>query len=244
MYNRQIQKQNIFWNNLIYCIIEWEMVLFKVLISYSNYNFFYFSLCFAVDNITLILPVILAFTVLADNINMLIVTCLSLSFGILFLCSVKRNKQRRQHHQTILSSEMSGKRPFIGNFRAYMLIATATAILAVDFSIFPRRFAKAETYGTGAMDIGVGAFVISNAMVSPEARGVFSSDTGFILPVAQSFKSSLPLLVLGIARCISVKGTDYQEHVTEYGIHWNFFFTLFLVKVNSLLPLFCKLAKC
>ena len=196
-----------------------------------------------VDNITLILPVLLAFTVLADHINMLIATCLSLSLGILFLCSVKRNKQRHHHFQTILSSDMSGKRPFIGDFRAYMLIATATAILAVDFAIFPRRFAKAETYGTGAMDIGVGAFVISNAMVSPEARGIFSSDTGFFLPVARSFKSSLPLLVLGIARCISVKGTDYQEHVTEYGVHWNFFFTLFLVKVNSLLPLFCMHAK-
>ena len=95
---------------------------------------------------------------------------------------------------------MTEKRPFVGGFRAYILITTAIAILAVDFVIFPRRFAKAETYGSGLMDMGVGTFIISNAIVSPEARGIYSSDTGFISAVFRSFKSSLPLLVLGVMR--------------------------------------------
>ena len=191
------------------------------------------SMVFVVDYCSLVILVFLAFTVLADHINSLIITCFCLSMGMLLLQSIKSNKVQSQHFRTFLSADMSKKRPFIGIFRAYVLVTTAIAILAVDFVIFPRRFAKAETYGSGLMDMGVGAFIISNAIVSPEARGIYSSDNGFISAVFRSLKSSLPLLVLGVMRFLSVKSTDYQEHASEYGTHWNFFFTLFVVRVSE-----------
>lgn len=46
--------------------------------------------------------------------------------------------------------------------------------------------------------------------------------------------SSIPLVILGLGRLVTVKGVDYHEHVSEYGIHWNFFFTLTAVKVSDL----------
>lgn len=104
-------------------------------------------------------------------------------------------------------------------YRAAMMLATCIAILAVDFPIFPRRFAKTETFGVSLMDLGVGGFVFSMALVSPAARG--SS-----VPLARALGSVLPLLVLGGARLVMTRGASLDAHVSEYGVHWNFFMTL------------------
>ena len=60
---------------------------------------------------------------------------------------------------------------------------------------------------------------------------LFRSVKEFVRRVISSLWSSLPLLVFGAGRLLAVKATDYHEHVSEYGVHWNFFFTLAIVKV-------------
>ena len=118
------------------------------------------------------------------------------------------------------------------NFRGQMLIVTCICILAVDFPIFPRRYAKTENYGYSRMDLGVGLFALAHGMVSSEARSKSSKFIELILENAV-------LLILGLIRLISIKYFSYAEHVSEYGIHWNFFLTLCSMKLigNGLLHL-------
>ncbi|KZV37932.1 hypothetical protein F511_17704 [Dorcoceras hygrometricum] len=115
----------------------------------------------------------------------------------------------------------------ISSYRVSMMIVTCFCILAVDFKIFPRRYAKAEFYGTSLMDLGVGSFVVTNSLVSRHARGISN------MVMRATFRSTSPLIVLGFARLISTSSVNYQVHVGEYGVHWNFFFTLAAVAILS-----------
>lgn len=136
-------------------------------------------------------------------------------------------------------------KPFITDYRGDLMLNTCIAILAVDFpSLYPRRFAKCESFGISIMDAGVGSFVFSSAIVSQTARGIFKSES-LSKRMKRMFASMMPMLVLGFARFFSILLSNYPEHVTEYGVHWNFFFTLAGVSigVNLIDILFPRLSK-
>lgn len=96
------------------------------------------------------------------------------------------------------------KYPFITNYRAIVIYVTVIAILAVDFPIFPRRYAKTKKYGYSLMDLGTGAFIFANGIIAPEAKGRNSN-------LLKSWMSSLPLFALGIIRLLTVKGRKHTH---------------------------------
>lgn len=85
----------------------------------------------------------------------------------------RKNNSIKKEIDQFLASSFVDEIPGITHFRSNAYIATAVLILAIDFPICPRRFAKTENFGSGLMDIGVGSFVFSNGIVSPQATGKF-----------------------------------------------------------------------
>ena len=195
-----------------------SLVLLKSLI--------YAKVPFGYDYVINCLTLLASITLYARNVSYLhaLIVVPSVVVGLWFR---KKVTVKPQPNQPLLS-----KKPFISAYRSHMLILTNLAILAVDFRIFPRRFAKVETWGSSMMDLGVGSFVFSMGLVS--SRALFKqqvSKVGYFHTIGRNIVKCLPLLVLGVARLVSVKSLDYQEHVTEYGIHWNFFITLGLLPI-------------
>ena len=128
------------------------------------------SLSFLLDLLSLVLPGVLVCTVLADYASHICVLGLTASVTIAAYSIWKAPGELGsigdiRYTLTTL--------PFVTATRTFTNLITAVAILAVDFPIFPRRFAKTETYGTGLMDTGVGLFVVIHGLTSPEARGKF-----------------------------------------------------------------------
>ncbi|XP_033738572.1 phosphatidylinositol-glycan biosynthesis class W protein-like [Pecten maximus] len=204
-----------------------QMFLWKITPRFTWYTV-------AIDHVCLVLPLQLILTVWSEYISLCLLCILVLSLAVVILkLNSRRFKTKWLSWSEIRDRHIDPQLSFINNFRGYVLVYTAISILGVDFSIFPRRFCKAETYGTGVMDTGVGLFVISNAIVSPEARGKHINRG--IRCLVKNLISCLPLLILGLLRCALTKGANYNVHVSEYGVHWNFFITLAALKIMSTL---------
>lgn len=195
-----------------------------------------FNLPIILSDFLLNVMAILLVTTIYSSIPVLFnVLLLSIAAAIYLLPAKRKTLKKPSHLSRQTNDPVDGQldpvpnRPFITAYRGGMMVITCLAILAVDFNIFPRRFAKVETWGTSLMDMGVGSFVFAAGLVSARPivkASLVGEESSITRQLKASLRTSLPLLVLGLIRLYSVKGLDYAEHVTEYGVHWNFFFTL------------------
>lgn len=171
--------------------------------------------------------------------------------------AVHRFSTRQQHETSATAPREQHPQPgpthqlWLSQYRGALMLLTCIAILAVDFNAFPRRFVKTEMVGTGLMDTGVGAFVFSSTCTAAFGAAQLSSSRHVTLRRQRALLRGLVLLLLGkvmwvcakkklcvqtvcalpcagLARVLATGAVDYQQHVGEYGVYWNFFFTLAL----------------
>ncbi|XP_040955271.1 uncharacterized protein At4g17910 isoform X4 [Gossypium hirsutum] len=84
-------------------------------------------------------------------------------------------------------------------------------IMSGTMDRFKKVFEKKSNRKIMGMDLGVGSFVLMNAVTSRQARNIKSSMSWW----KAAFKSATPLLLLGFARLASTLSLDYQILVRQ-----------------------------
>ena len=138
--------------------------------------------------------------------------------------------------RTFVSVVAGNRIKMIAEARAIMLFLTSLAIFAVDFpAIFPRSFCKTELYGFSLMDVGVGLVVFfGSANTKRYNQSTTRSRSSTFLSTVWR---TAPAFILGISKFVFTKESDYYVSSSEYGVHWNFFFTVFVLAIlGSLMP--------
>ncbi|KAI5640636.1 GWT1 domain-containing protein [Phthorimaea operculella] len=195
------------------------------------------------EYLSIVGTLILAHTVFANHILALNVFMLVYSICehklLYMLRAPKQEKEKLLCKETILNS-LTKKNLFptkqiqsISCLRGLTYLITVYAILAVDFRAFRKELRKTEQYGYSLMDTGVGLFTVMSGLVHKDLQNHTLKQI-----IKTNLKFILVLVSLGTARFWSVKAFNYQEHVTEYGVHWNFFFTVAMCKLTSTILLY------
>ena len=177
----------------------------QLLLTVAVFCFFLFSklinkisdhkhiLQFVPEFLILILPVI--YSLMISNMNYL-------ALFLAFLISVSFLLKPNNHQTPPINFD------FITPYRAYLTLYTVICILAVDFKVFPRKYAKVETFGTSLMDIGVGCFIFSSGLVAGKRLSDLNSNN--FKKVIKTIRTSLVVITIGIIRTLVTKSVNYQ----------------------------------
>jgi GWT1 len=103
--------------------------------------------------------------------------------------------------------------------RSGLMIQTTICIFLCDFSFWVKKFGKSELYGLTLMDLGIGGFIFNTGMLSCKMK------------LGKIKHTIIILLVLGFIRLFAIKVFQLEVNPTEYGYHWNFYFTLAFLNI-------------
>lgn len=180
-----------------------------------------------IDLITIVLPTCAACLCIEHRWDLyLIYGALLLPLGVKLRSTLK--ERTRTNVSSVLSLVNGNRSPVITQLRGAIALQTAFCILGVDFHLFPRANAKTLNYGRSVMDLGVGAVVLAGALTTRRRPRESISVTA-----RRAMVRHAPLVAAGLGRLVAVRATAYHEVHSEYGVHWNFFFTLAAVAAGT-----------
>lgn len=107
--------------------------------------------------------------------------------------------------------------------RFLTITQTTICIFLCDFSFWTQRFSKNHYFDIGLMDLGVGCFIFNGGIISSKIHK------------KKLFKNTMLMFALGIIRLFVVSVFKLEVNEFEYGLHWNFYFTLATINMLFIL---------
>jgi hypothetical protein len=117
--------------------------------------------------------------------------------------------------------------------KSICMTLTCIAIMAVDFPpLFARYLCKTEEEGWGLMDVGVSSLMISAAWSSKLCTTYpLSKKSYFFTDLKNAITGNIGVCLAASVRFFLLTGVEYHDHVTEWGVHWNFFLTIAILNI-------------
>lgn len=165
------------------------------------------------------------FSILLPNTIPIINLILILIFGFNSVKSkinIKINETANKN-ETVNKNETANKKLHFDLARFLTISQTTICIFLCDFNFWDHRFSKNDDFSIGLMDIGIGCFMFNSGIISSK------------ISKKRLFKNSVMLFLLGILRLAVLIICKLEVNVKEYGVHWNFYFTLSVVNFLFLL---------
>ncbi|VDQ11381.1 unnamed protein product [Trichobilharzia regenti] len=183
------------------------------------------------DYFFILIPLLLILTFFASYIIIITSICLIICLLWTLLPSVDRFQSPCELNS--LSIDI-----LVADLRSAIYIISCVMIYCIDLPICPRRFAKSELNGISLMDVGTGLFIVASGISG--SKQTFQMNIHPNKPPGKDFihctlNSVAPCLILGLFRTLFVQMANYQQSITEYGIHWNFFYTVGIIRGISLM---------
>ena len=112
-------------------------------------------------------------------------------------------------------------------------VLTCIAIMAVDFPpLFNRKLCKTEEEGWALMDVGVSSLMISAAWSNKICiQHKTAKKSSFLGDLVNAITGNVGVCLAASVRFFLLSGVEYHGHVTEWGVHWNFFLTIAALNV-------------
>ncbi|CAH8287341.1 unnamed protein product [Schistosoma rodhaini] len=212
-------------------ILQCLRSIISIHFNISSKNRFYYSLI--IDYFIILLPILLLLTILSSYIIIIVISCF-----IIFLLWLLI-PPNDDDHQMKSSFEKFHTLPIniiIAYLRSTIYILSCIMIYAIDLPICPRRFAKSDINDLGLMDVGTGLFIYASGISGSKVVWYMNLDRDHRKSVFHCILNTvIPCLLLGLLRTLFIQLSNYHQSITEYGIHWNFFYTVALIRAISLI---------